>query len=73
MIGGTQVQMVENMLEKEFSEIFQKLTTYKVKLECRFALLTDDSFTLYKDIHLQNEYLKLEMGRIDFVDLGIVL
>lgn len=49
------------------------MKNYKLNLNSKFALLTEDHFALYSDIHMTNEVMKIHLSTLDFVDLGIVL
>lgn len=61
------------ILQNEFNDLFKELTSYNVTLNYKFALLTDEHFTLYHDIHMQSESMKFPIANLDFVDLGIII
>lgn len=57
----------------EFNELYNELKSYKLSLSSKFALLTEEYFALYNDIHMTSEVTKIHLSTLDFIDLGIVL
>ena len=64
---------ISQLLELEFNELYNQLKSYKLNLNSKFALLTEDSFAMYSDIHMTQEVMKVHLSTLDFIDLGIVL
>lgn len=64
---------LDSMLEVEFDEIFEELTNYRVQLQYKFALLNEEYFTLFNDIHMMQESKKFQIENLTFIDLGIVV
>lgn len=64
---------IGQILEFEFNELYNELKSYKLNLTSKFALLTEEHFYLYSDIHMTTEIMKVHLSTLDFIDLGIVL
>eukprot|EP00347_Sterkiella_histriomuscorum_P011376 403372690 len=66
-------QSIGLLLEQEFNELYNELKGYKLNLQSRFCLLTEEHIIFYNDIHMLNEHARFYLSSLDFVDLGIVL
>lgn len=64
---------IQQLMEKEFNELFNEIKSYKLQLQSKFGLLTEDHLIFYNDIYMLNEAARFHVSGLDFVDLGIVL
>ncbi|CDW77822.1 UNKNOWN [Stylonychia lemnae] len=64
---------ISSILEQEFNELYNELKSYKLNLQSKFCLLTDEHIYFYSDIYMLQELYKFHLSTLDFIDLGIVL